>query len=87
MCTIPNGSNEIVVRLASLYLDWHPVYSYVIEKCCCGVWVWWELIKLVGASCFYTCLEKTLHYLLYLLIGFLTYLGRGGCRVGVLVFS
>ena len=58
----------------------------MIEKCCCSVWVWWELIKLVRASCFYTCLENP-QYFLYLLIVFLTYLVRGGGRVGVLVFS
>ena len=53
----------------------------MFEKCCCRVRFWRKLIKLVGASCFYTCLKNPT-FLLYLLIGVLTYLiwGEVGFR-------
>ena len=55
---LSNCSGEIFVRHASSYLDGHAVYSHVFEKCGCGVLVRRKLIKLVGASFLYTCLEK-----------------------------
>ena len=58
VCAISNCSREISIRHASFYLYGHTVYSHVIEKCGCGVRVCWELIKLVGAYCFYTSLKK-----------------------------
>ena len=51
-------SRELFVCHASFYLNGHAVYSHVSEKCGCRVRVWRKLIKLVGASCFYTYLEK-----------------------------
>ena len=58
VCAIFNCSRELFVPHALFYIDGHTVYSHVIKKCGCGVQVWWEMIYLVGASCFYTCLKN-----------------------------